>query len=165
MVTCAIQRPSGRRVILPSLLPRFFAMCRFSSVLYGLLLWQKARDSRVSLACPTLRFCLLPCLQPSHYFFSTFPIDTKANQRAISVYHCPKSRFPIACYPHDVRSRKAMGQSVCPAPGWCYRPLHQPSAVLWLYHVRPSLWFWRIATPCLAHQPSAAGARSLVEVT
>ncbi len=33
MVTCAIQRPSGRRVMEPSLFPRFFAMCGISSVL------------------------------------------------------------------------------------------------------------------------------------
>src|SRR5262249_45677009 len=51
----------------------------------------------------------------------------------------------------------AMEQSVCPAPVDCYRPLHQPSAVLWLYQERPSLWFSFICTPCLLHQPSAAG--------
>ncbi len=34
--------------------------------------------------------------------------------------------------------------------GLPYLPLHQPSAVLWLYHVLPSLpWFSFIATPCL----------------
>src|SRR5712692_218965 len=36
-----------------------------------------------------------------------------------------------------------------------YRPLHQPSAVLWLYHVRPSLpWCSFIWMSCFAHQSS-----------
>jgi hypothetical protein len=33
-------------------------------------------------------------------------------------------------------------------------PLHQPSAVRWDHQERPSLWFWRICTLCLLHQPS-----------
>src|SRR5712692_2821795 len=34
-----------------------------------------------------------------------------------------------------------------------YRPLHQPSAVLWLYHVRPSLpWCSFITTPCVGQR-------------
>src|SRR4029453_2183387 len=32
-------------------------------------------------------------------------------------------------------------------------PLHQPSGVLWDHQERPFLWFWRICTPCLLHQP------------
>src|SRR6266446_7393612 len=39
---------------------------------------------------------------------------------------------------------------LCPVGG--YRPLHQPLAVLWLYHMLPSLpWFSFIATLCLGH--------------
>ena len=44
---------------------------------------------------------------------------------------------------------------MCPAPGWRYLPLHQvPSAKRWDHQERPFLWFWRICTPCLLHQPS-----------
>src|SRR3989442_8884104 len=39
-----------------------------------------------------------------------------------------------------------------PCTGCGYLPLHQPSTVLWLYHVRPSLpWFSFIGTPCVGH--------------
>src|SRR3989442_7664821 len=39
-----------------------------------------------------------------------------------------------------------------PCTGCGYLPLHQPSTVLWLYHVRPSLpWFSFSGTPCLGH--------------
>jgi hypothetical protein len=61
------------------------------------------------------------------------------------------------------------GQSVCPAPGWRYLSLHQPSAVLWDHQERPSLWFCVIGTPCLLHQPvgapSAQGALCSAWVT
>src|SRR5262249_31430958 len=57
-------------------------------------------------------------------------------------------------------SRASEGSAA--APQLRYRPLHQPSAVLWLNHVLPFLpWFSCMATPCLLHQPSGRAAVSV----
>src|SRR5712692_8755495 len=46
--------------------------------------------------------------------------------------------------------KRGRARRPCPVGG--YLPLHQPSAVLWLYHVLPSFpWFSFIATPCVGH--------------
>ena len=51
------------------------------------------------------------------------------------------------------------GRACAPAPEWRYLPLPQvPSAKRWDHHERPFLWFWRICTPCLLHQPSGCPA-------
>src|SRR5215470_10815828 len=49
----------------------------------------------------------------------------------------------------------------CALPSGGYLPWHQPSGVLWDHHERPFLWFWRICTPCLLHQPSGCSVPCL----
>ena len=51
---------------------------------------------------------------------------------------------------------------MCPAPGWRYLPLQQPSVVLWDHQERPSLpcWSWRgdvVAEDIARVWPAGAG--------
>src|SRR5712692_7538953 len=87
-------------------------------------------------------------LQPPEDLDSALLVQAYTHQLAGVVIQGPVALIPFDR--HSVCSPRAQGQSVCPAPGWRYRPLHQPSAVLWLYHVLPSFpWFSFITTLCL----------------
>ena len=75
-------------------------------------------------------------LQPPEDLRSTLFVQADTDQLAGIVIQRPVA--PVLPDRHTV-SPLEVGQSVYSAPRWRYLPLHQPSAVLWLYHVLPFL--------------------------
>jgi len=56
-------------------------------------------------------------LEPPENLGSALLVDTEANQRS-AIVDRPKPCLAVPFYPHGMCSPGAMGQSVCPAPGW-----------------------------------------------
>ena len=75
MVTGAIHRPSGRRVLEPALFPRFFAMGRLSSVRNAAAYHSEDQNPGMPRA---LQGCLLLGLQLSRHFCRAVPIHIEA---------------------------------------------------------------------------------------